>query len=409
MLDTSYKHRKGSKTLILLNKDGSPLKNQDLEVKQVKHVFLFGCSEFDCIPYINGYMDQRQEDLTREMFDKFFKLFNFVTLPFYWAQFEANKDQPRTEQMKKAALWFKEKGLTLKGHPLSWHTLAPKWLLDMDNDQILDRQLDRIERDVTEFKGIVDMWDVINEPVIMPIFDKYDNGLTRICKELGRIDLIRKLFIKTREANEKATLLINDFDTSIAYEILIEGCLESGIKIDEIGIQSHMHQGYWGVEKTQRVLERFSRFNLPIHFTENTIISGQIMPAHIVDLNDYQVSEWPSTPQDEDRQAQELVSHYKTLFAHPLVKSITWWDFVDGKWLGAPSGLLRKDMTAKPAFDELDKLINKQWWTGPTRLATDEKGAAHVEGYLGSYELRVNDKTVSFNLDKDSPVETLVI
>jgi len=77
------------------------------------------------------------------------------------------------------------------------------------------------------------------------------------------------------------------------------------------------------------------------------------MPAHIVDLNDYQVSEWPSTPQDEDRQAQELVSHYKTLFAHPLVKSITWWDFVDGKWLGAPSGLLRKDMTAKPAFDEL--------------------------------------------------------
>ena len=65
MLDTSYKHRKGSKTLILLNKDGSPLKNQDLEVKQVKHAFLFGCSEFDCIPYINGYMDQRQEDLTR--------------------------------------------------------------------------------------------------------------------------------------------------------------------------------------------------------------------------------------------------------------------------------------------------------------------------------------------------------
>jgi len=91
--------------------------------------------------------------------------------------------------MKKAALWFKEKGLTLKGHPLSWHTLAPKWLLDMDNDQILDRQLDRIERDVTEFKGIVDMWDVINEPVIMPIFDKYDNGLTRICKEQAGLTL----------------------------------------------------------------------------------------------------------------------------------------------------------------------------------------------------------------------------
>jgi GH35 family endo-1,4-beta-xylanase len=30
----------------------------------------------------------------------------------------------------------------------------------------------------------------------------------------------------------------------------VEGCLEVGIKFDAIGLQSHMHQGYWGVEKT---------------------------------------------------------------------------------------------------------------------------------------------------------------
>ena len=47
---------------------------------------------------------------------------------------------------------------------------------------------------------------------------------------------------------------------SDAYDILVEGCLESGIKFDAIGLQSHMHQGYWGVEKTLKILERFSRF-----------------------------------------------------------------------------------------------------------------------------------------------------
>ncbi len=84
-----------------------------------------------------------------------------------------------------------------------------------------------------------------------------------------------------------------------------------------------MHQGYWGIEKTQEVLERFSHFNLPIHFTENTLVSGQIMPTEIEDLNDYQLEEWPTTPEGEERQAREIAQHYKTLFEHPLVESIT--------------------------------------------------------------------------------------
>ena len=160
---------------------------------------------------------------------------------------------------------------------------------------------------------------------------------------MGRIPLIRELFQATRKANPDAILLINDFETSESYDILIEGCLESGIAIDAIGIQSHMHQGYWGVDKTLEILERFSRFKLPIHFTEVTLVSGKIMPPEIVDLNDYVVDSWPSTQEGEERQAEEISLHYKTLFAHPLVESITYWNFVDGGWLGAPAGLLRKD------------------------------------------------------------------
>lgn len=151
--------------------------------------------------------------------------------------------------------------------------------------------------------GLIDMWDVINEVVIMPIFDKYDNGITRICKVLGRVGIVREVFAATKESNQDAILLINDFNTSRSYENLIEGCLEAGIPIDAIGIQSHQHQGYWGLEKTQEVLERFSRFGLPIHFTENTLISGDIMPPEIEDLNDFKVEDWPTTPQGEERQA----------------------------------------------------------------------------------------------------------
>ena len=133
----------------------------------------------------------------------------------------------------------------------------------------------------------------------MPVFERYDNGITRLCRELGRIELIRRVFDIARETNPKATLLLNDFDVSPAYDILVEGCLAAGIHIDVIGIQSHMHQGYWGSQRTLGILERFERFNLPIHFTENTLVSGNLMPPEIVDLNDYQ-REWPTTPEGKN-------------------------------------------------------------------------------------------------------------
>ena len=138
----------------------------------------------------------------------------------------------------------------------------------------MKKQLERIDREVTGFKGIIDMWDVINEVVIMPIFDKYDNAVTRICKDKSRVGLIKEVFEKAHECNPDAVLLLNDFNTSINYEILIDGCLNAGVPISAIGIQSHQHQGYWGKEKLEEVLERFSHFGLPIHFTENTLISG---------------------------------------------------------------------------------------------------------------------------------------
>ena len=288
-----------------------------------------------------------------------------------------------------------------KGHPLCWHTVTANWLLPLSNAEILEAQVGRIRRDVADFAGVIDMWDVVNEAVIMPIFDKYDNGITRICKEMGRIKLIRTMFETARANNPNAVLLLNDFDVSPAFDILIEGCLEAGIKIDVIGIQTHMHQGYWGVEKTLAVLERFERFGLPIHFTETTILSGDIMPPEIVDLNDYQVSEWPSTPEGEARQAEEVILHYKTLMSRPLVQAVTWWDMTDGGWLKAPAGLLRADQSPKPAYDELLKLVKGEWWLKPTTLTTDANGRLTITGFAGEYEVSVDGKTATVKVGGD--------
>lgn len=396
--DEIRKNRTAHAEITVLKADNSPLAHRELVISQTRHKFLFGTAGFD-IARANDDLGEDEKELADRRLEKLTTLFNAVTLPFYWGRFEPQAGQPATDRLMKAARWCVDHRLLVKGHPLCWHTITADWLLSMSNADIVQAQIARIRREVSDFRGLIDTWDVLNEAVIMPIFDKYDNGITRICKELGRIKTIKTMFKAARAANPAATLLLNDFDVSPAYDILVEGCLEAGIRIDAIGIQSHMHQGYWGVEKTMQVLEQFSRFNLPIHFTENTIVSGRLMPAEIVDLNDYQVTDWPTTPEGEDRQAREVMQHYKTLFAHPLVAGITWWDLADGGWLNAPAGLLRKDSSSKPAYDALVGLVKGDWWLSPTRLGTDGDGRAHFTGFLGEYELIHEGKKYPFALN----------
>ena len=396
------KNRTTDVTLTILKPDGTPLANQEVTIEQTNHKFLFGTAAFDLVPLTSGEYAGEAKEHAEQRAEKITALFNAATLPFYWARFEPQKGKPITEKVKNAARYCLDHNMVTKGHPLCWHTLTADWLLEMSNDEIMQTQVARIKRDVSDFRGLIDMWDVINEAVIMPVFDKYDNGITRICREYGRINTIKTMFETARETNPSATLLVNDFDVSSAYDILVEGCLEAGIKFDAIGIQSHMHQGWWGVEKTLKVLENFERFNLPIHFTETTLVSGHLMPPEIVDLNDYQVTDWPTTSEGEERQAAQTIQHYKMLFSHPLVEGITWWDSSDGGWLNAPAGLIRKDGSAKPAYDELMKLIKGDWWNSTLKLRTNTHGQIQLRCFLGEYKLTYGKKKEIFTIAKGS-------
>ena len=399
-------HRRANARLQILDPDGVPAANRLVRIDQLSHQFLFGCGAFDAVALMK-IQDEQRKAFLRERMDKWLKLFNYGTLPFYWGRYEPVQGQTAYPETMAAAQWLRQKGVQVKGHPLCWHTVCAPWLMQYSNDEILRRQLDRIRREVTGYRGVIDMWDVINEVVIMPVFDKYENAVTRICKEKGRIRLVKEVFAAARESNPGAVLLINDFNTGVAYEILLEGLLEAGVPIGAIGIQSHQHQGYWGPDKLNDVLERFSRFGLPIHFTENTLVSGDIMPAHIVDLNDWQVSSWPSTPEGEERQAREIAEMYSVLFAHPLVEAITTWDFNDGCWLKAPSGFVREDNSEKPSYYALHKLIHGKWETHET-LITDQEGRLSFTGFQGGYSIQCDGKTAVFSLQKDQQAKVLL-
>lgn len=386
-----YEHRKAKTIVTLTDENGRRLCGQKVTARLVNHEFLFGWGAFDVLECANAVTDEQKLLYTLRA-ERLEAVFNYGTLPFYWGVYEPQEGDVKHERLMNGVSRLCGKGIAVKGHPLCWHSVCADWLLKYSDEEIMARQLDRIAREASEFKGKIGYWDVINETVIMPTFDRYDNAVTRLCRRYGRIPLIKSVFDAAKAADPNAVLLINDFDTSEEYAAVIEQCLDAGVPIDAIGIQSHQHQGYWGAEKLERVLERFERFGLPIHFTENTIISGKPMPPEIVDLNDFQPQEWDSLPEYEEQQKNELSEMYRILFSRPLVKAVTGWDFTDGGWLNAPSGLLRRDNSPKPAYETLKALI-KDVWTTEISAVTDENGCFELHGFKGEYEVKVGDFT----------------
>ena len=142
--------------------------------------------------------------------------------------------------------------------------------------------------------------------------------------------------------------------------------------------------------------EEYAQLGRPLHFSELTILSGIVQPEHSWSQRR---DDWFSTPEGEERQAQQVTEIYRLLFSHPAVEAITWWDFADeGCWLGAPGGLLRKDLSPKPAYEALLRLIKREWWTAARTLVTDDQGRASFEGFLGDYASEAGARKAVFAL-----------
>ena len=375
------KLRKADAVLRVTDGRGRPIAGAAVEIEQTRHAFLFG-SNF----YAFGRLGT--PELEEAYRSRFAELLNYATTGFYWGSYEPAPGQPQYANTDRVAQWCAEHGITVKGHPLVWNTVPPRWLPE-DLDEIHRLAIQRVADCISRFRGRIDIWDVVNEPThVDRPSPQFRNRVTDMWLKVGVVDLVREALTTARKANPKATLLVNDYlllprDGRSFDEVLEQLNDERGRPLyDAIGLQSHMHGGYWGAARSWEVCERYARFGVPLHFTETTILSGPSRKAE---------QGWPSTPEGEERQAQQVAELYTALFSHPAVQAITWWDFSDNMaWQGAPAGLLRKDMSPKPAYLRLKELIKNAWWTR-TSAKTDARGTARFRGFLGAYSVRAKD------------------
>jgi hypothetical protein len=110
------------------------------------------------------------------------------------------------------------------------------------------------------------------------------------------------------------------------------------------------------------------------------------------------------TDRSEQDGARRVAELYTLCFAHPSVRGIFWHGFRDGDPDAEDGGLLRRDLSPKPAHRMLQKLIGVIWHTRADGQ-TDAEGRFPFRGFWGTYRaaMRASDeaaKVASFSLHR---------
>jgi GH35 family endo-1,4-beta-xylanase len=406
--------------LRLLDADGRPFGNAPVRARMTRHQFLFGANL-----YMFGRFDTPEENA--RYLELFAGLLNYATLPFYLRYYHPEPGSTRADEIEPQVAWARSLGIQLKGHPLVWHfpTIIPEWLPD-DPVQVEALHQRRVQQIVERFRGRIRLWDVVNEPTTAWL---YDNPIARWEREAGPVEVTLAALDWAAGADPNAVLLVNDFNLDpfpwamlgllqprramalpfapvrhhfLSYAGFLADLDARGGHFQAVGLQSHMHGGRWPLALVWRACERYAELGRPLHWTELTVLSGDEKLYIRPDDPEWK-PEWPSTDAGEARQADYAEKLYTLLFSHPAVQAITWWDLSDRwAWMGAPAGLVRADLTPKPAYERLRRLIREDWWTEVSG-ETDAEGRFAFRGFCGDYVLEGAGAARPFTLDCGEP------
>jgi GH35 family endo-1,4-beta-xylanase len=409
------KYRKGDAAITVTDENGLPIPNAKISVTQKKHEFKFGANIF--------MLDELETKEKNELYKRrFAQLFNMATLPFYWNDLEPEKGKPRYSKdspkiYRRPAIdlcieYCEENGIEPREHALAYEHFFPAWLKDASVEEV-KAELERRYKEIAErYKDKIRTIEVTNEM-------GWTNGVTKFYEEP---DFIEWCFNTAEKYFPDNQLVINEYTnlpwmencrTIDKYYAYIEANILRGVKIDAIGMQYHLFnkreveyestRTTLNPESLYKHMDLYARFNRPLQITEVTI------PAY----------SWES--EDEEIQADMIEKLYSIWFSHKNVEQIIYWNLVDGYAAFAPQGdmtagenyyhggLLRFDLSPKPAFLRLNELIHKRWHT-KENLVTDNNGACAFRGFFGMYELEIsaNGKTVKKIIDVSSSSDNLI-
>lgn len=392
-------NRKGYMKLSFVDSEGKPVENVQVRLEQKTHDFRFGCNLF--------LLDELETPEKNQIFkERFAELFNLGTLPFYWSDLEPEqgkprfaKDSPKVYRRPAPDLCLEycdAYGIEPKLHCLNYDQWSPVWL-PRDVRQVKELLEKRIAQIAERYAHKIPSMEVINETMC----NEYDKPFRRSTPFFREPDIVEWSFEHARKHLPANHLIINEatphvwgnrfkYDRS-AYYMQIQRALMKGASIDSIGMQYHQfHSREDEPEQAKflcdpvrlyQVMDQYADFRKPIQITEVTV------PAY----------SWEE--EDEQVQAELIETLYRIWFSHPNMEAIVYWNMADGYAAFATpgdmtngenryhGGLLRFDMTPKPAFRVLKRLIHETWHTD-LQANTGASAQLEAKGFYGTYAVQ---------------------
>ena len=420
------RYRKGNGRITVVDKNGKPLSNAKIKLTQKSHEFRFGANIF--------MLDELESAEKNDAYKKAFAdVFNMATLPFYWDTLEPERGRPRyskdTQKVYRRpspdlCIEFCEKhGIEPREHALAYEHFFPQWLYNASIDEIKQELQRRYSEISARYASKIPCIEVTNEMA-------WARGSTAFYDDP---DYVRWCFELAEKYFPNNQLVINETTRNSwgdncratdRYYAYIEANMLKGARIDAIGMQYHLfNKAELEYENTRSTLnpeslykhmDLYSNFGKPLQITEVTV------PAY----------SWES--EDEELQAEIIEKLYSIWFSHPNVEQIIYWNLVDGYahfWDPDPEkikasqgdmtlgenyyygGLLRFDLSPKPAYLRIKELLQKKWHT-EADLVTDENGNAEFRGFYGDYyaniEFGAQKFETEFSLSKKAENQTCV-
>ncbi|NLD88067.1 MAG: glycoside hydrolase family 10 [Clostridiales bacterium] len=386
-------YRKGNAEIVLSTADGKSLPEEiTVEAVQTGHEFKFGANIF----MLDEFESEDKNCIYRK---KFPELFNLATLPFYWCDIEPEQgklrfdaDSPRRYRRPAIDLCMDycfAHGIEPKCHCLNYDSEIPSWVVDKSVEEHKRLLAKRFSEIADRYAHVIPDFEVTNETL------RESNS-----KFFYEDDFLPWSFRTAERYFPNNRLIINDYNiwfpetynNRLAYYMQIERLLKEGCRIDSIGLQLHsffpqsdeakMAESRYNPENLYRLLDAYGKFGLPEQITEMTV------PAY------------SDTAEDEEIQAELLRGIYTTCFSHKAMEAIIYWNLVDGYAHETEpgdfskgenlyyGGLLRFDMSEKPAYRALYDLINKEWKT--ETAVPVRNGRACFRGFYGDYMLKIH-------------------
>jgi GH35 family endo-1,4-beta-xylanase len=331
----------------VVDAEGRPVEAAEVEVVQTEHDFLFGCNLFA----FRRWDDDKKNALYER---RFRELFNLAVVPLYWSVLERYRGRPEFEPVDSAVNWCRERRIQVRGHPLLWSETVPRWVEELDVPQVRSAVQAHIQQTIGRYREAVSLWDVVERPAPVP----------RVATvTIDPEDALQWALA----AGPRGRLLVGGGEAATLAEAA-RRLAASGAHLDGVGLAAPQYDGVWPVDLLRKNLDAAASAGLPVHVTQTAILGG---------------------PEDETEQAEAVRHFYTAVFAHPKVASITWWDLSDRfAYRGAPAGLVRADLSAKPAYRVLDRLINHLWRTDAAGR-TGPDGRIGVRAFFGTYRITV--------------------